>query len=172
MVQDEQLRHGLPVRYTALIVWTDGGRQGQTGADGLHPDEKANIHLHARRKQGTRKACQYCENNLKAIEVHQLTKIYGETVRALDMVSFSVEEGEVFGLLGPNGAGKTTTIKIITTLIKPTSGSGRASSGSTCSSPPEAVRQTMGYVPQAVSVDGDLTGIREPSDLRQAILRR
>jgi ABC-2 type transport system ATP-binding protein len=94
---------------------------------------------------------------LKAIEVDKLTKVYGENVRALDSISFAVEEGEVFGLLGPNGAGKTTTIKIVTTLVKATSGSARVFGIDVLASPQD-VRQTMGYVPQAVSVDGDLTG--------------
>jgi ABC-2 type transport system ATP-binding protein len=94
---------------------------------------------------------------LKAIEVQELTKLYGDHVKALDSISFSVEESEIFGLLGPNGAGKTTTIKIITTLIKATSG--RASVfGVDVAKSPQAVRQMLGYVPQAVSVDGDLTG--------------
>jgi ABC-2 type transport system ATP-binding protein len=60
---------------------------------------------------------------VKAIDVESLTKVYPEETRAVDDISFSVEEGEIFGLLGPNGAGKSTTIKTITTLVKPTSGS-------------------------------------------------
>ena len=71
------------------------------------------------------------KRDLKAVEAANLTKVYGKVTRALDDVSFSVDEGEIFGLLGPNGAGKTTTIKIITTLIKPTSGTA-ASSTPTC----------------------------------------
>jgi len=58
---------------------------------------------------------------LAAIYVESLVKSYGGR-RAVDGISFQVDEGEVFGFLGPNGAGKTTTIKILTTLIKPTSG--------------------------------------------------
>ncbi len=94
---------------------------------------------------------------MNAIDVSQLTKVYGENTRALDSVSFSVEEGEIFGLLGPNGAGKTTVIKIVTTLIKPTAGEASVF-GTNVLKSPQTVRQTMGYVPQAVSVDGDLTG--------------
>ncbi|MDP3028892.1 MAG: ATP-binding cassette domain-containing protein, partial [Deltaproteobacteria bacterium] len=55
------------------------------------------------------------------INIDHITKDYG-AIRALDSLSLTIEEGEVFGLLGPNGAGKTTTIKILTTLSKPTSG--------------------------------------------------
>ncbi len=58
---------------------------------------------------------------MQAIHVESLVKSYGGR-RAVDGISFQVNEGEVFGFLGPNGAGKTTTIKILTTLIKPTSG--------------------------------------------------
>lgn len=94
---------------------------------------------------------------MKAIEVNQLTKIYGETVRALDSVSFSVDEGEIFGLLGPNGAGKTTAIKIITTMIKQTSGTASVF-GIDVMKSSQKVREMLGYVPQAISVDGDLTG--------------
>ena len=58
------------------------------------------------------------------IEVSDLVKVYGET-RAVDDVSFEVDRGELFGFLGPNGAGKTTTIRILSTLLKPTSGAAR-----------------------------------------------
>jgi ABC-2 type transport system ATP-binding protein len=93
---------------------------------------------------------------LKAIEVESLSKIYGE-VRAVDEISFSVEEGEVYGLLGPNGAGKTTTIKMVTTLTKPSSGSIRVL-GMDAVRSPRQVRKKFAYVPQAVSVDGALSG--------------
>jgi ABC-2 type transport system ATP-binding protein len=54
--------------------------------------------------------------------VCNLVKSYGDLI-AVNDISFKVEEGEIFAFLGPNGAGKTTTIKILTTLLKPTSGS-------------------------------------------------
>jgi len=60
-----------------------------------------------------------------AIEVLDATKVYPNSFKAIDGISFSVNQGEVFGLLGANGAGKTTLIKIITTLLKSTSGSAK-----------------------------------------------
>ena len=56
-----------------------------------------------------------------AVEAHNVTKVFG-TIRALDGLSFSVKQGEVFGLIGPNGAGKTTALRIVSTLLLPTSG--------------------------------------------------
>ena len=56
-----------------------------------------------------------------AIETTNLVKTFGET-RALDGVDLTIRSGSVYGLLGPNGAGKTTTIRVLTTLLKPTSG--------------------------------------------------
>jgi ABC-2 type transport system ATP-binding protein len=90
------------------------------------------------------------------VEVHDLVKRFGDNT-AVDHVSFSVAEGEVFGLLGPNGAGKSTIIKILTTLLLPTEG--RASVvGFDVTRQPMAVRRRIGYVPQALSADGSLTG--------------
>src|SRR5205085_8657594 len=67
------------------------------------------------------------------------------------------EAGEAFGLLGPNGAGKTTVIKMLTTLLPPTSGWAFVC-GQEIQKQAAAVRRLIGYVPQAVSVDGSLTG--------------
>jgi ABC-2 type transport system ATP-binding protein len=90
------------------------------------------------------------------IEVDHLVKAFGEH-RAVNDVSFRIEKGEVFGLLGPNGAGKSTTIKMLTTLLSPTSG--RASvNGFDIVHQTTAVRHSIGYVPQALSADGNLTG--------------
>jgi len=94
---------------------------------------------------------------VRAVEVEGLTKIYRSYIKSVDAIRFSVEEGEIFGLLGPNGAGKTTTIKMITTLTRPTAGA-ISVFGIDCLKYPETVRMMMGYVPQAVSVDVDLTG--------------
>ncbi|HBG46093.1 MAG TPA: ABC transporter ATP-binding protein [Deltaproteobacteria bacterium] len=93
---------------------------------------------------------------MPAVEIKELVKRYG-TLTALDRVSFSIEEGECFGLLGPNGAGKTTLIRILTTLLKPTSGNALVM-GNDAVSDPKAVRSAIGVVPQAMTSDLDLTG--------------
>lgn len=84
-------------------------------------------------------------------------KVFNGTVRAVDDISFSVDEGEIFGFLGPNGAGKTTTISILTTLLKQTSGEARVG-GYDISQDPTEVRRILGLVPQDLTVDDDLTG--------------
>jgi ABC-2 type transport system ATP-binding protein len=90
------------------------------------------------------------------IEVQHLVKQFGEH-RAVNDISFTVESGEVFGLLGPNGAGKSTTIKMLTTLLAPTSGQASVN-GFDIVHATTAVRHSIGYVPQALSADGNLTG--------------
>ena len=59
---------------------------------------------------------------MSCIEISSLSKSYGKTI-AVDGIDLSVNSGKIFGFLGPNGAGKTTTIKLLTTLLMPTSGS-------------------------------------------------
>jgi ABC-2 type transport system ATP-binding protein len=92
----------------------------------------------------------------KAIAVSEITKKFG-SLTAVDHVSFEVGEGEFFGFLGPNGAGKTTLIRILTTLLKPTSGNAIVS-GFDVIKEPAAVRKQIGVVPQAMTSDLDLTG--------------
>lgn len=92
-----------------------------------------------------------------AIDVKELTKIYG-SVTALRGVSFSINEGEFFGLLGPNGAGKTTLIRIITTILRPTSGKA-VMMGVDVEKDKTGVRRLIGVVPQAMTSDLDLTGL-------------
>lgn len=92
----------------------------------------------------------------KAIVVSEITKRFG-SVTAVDHVSFEVDEGEFFGFLGPNGAGKTTLIRMLTTLLKPTSGKAVVSCCDVAEEPAE-VRKHIGVVPQAMTSDLDLTG--------------
>jgi ABC-2 type transport system ATP-binding protein len=90
-----------------------------------------------------------------AIDVQNLTKTFkGST--AVDNVSFQVTQGEMFAFLGPNGAGKTTTIKMLTTLLKPTSGSIRVN-GFDPRKEQDKVRSSFGIVFQDPSLDDDLT---------------
>lgn len=91
-----------------------------------------------------------------AIQTESLVKSYGGA-NAVDNVSIGVEEGEIFGFLGTNGAGKSTTMMILTTLLKPTSGSARVVGHDVVQSPRE-VRRNIGYVQQDTAVDEFLTG--------------
>jgi ABC-2 type transport system ATP-binding protein len=91
-----------------------------------------------------------------AIEILALTRKYNSLV-AVDHLTFSVAPGSMFGLIGPNGAGKSTLIKMLTTLLPPTSGTARIA-GFDIVKHPEAVRRKIGYVSQMLSADGDLTG--------------
>jgi len=95
-------------------------------------------------------------NPTPAVEAVDLVKHFGDNV-AVDGVSFVVPTGTVLGLLGPNGAGKTTTVRMLTTLSRPTSGTGRVA-GHDVVREPDAVRRSMGLTGQAATVDELLTG--------------
>lgn len=90
-----------------------------------------------------------------AIAIQTLSKKFGQQT-AVDRVSFNVEVGEVFALLGPNGAGKTTILRMLTTLLKPTSGTIQVL-GHNLQSESQAVRSLFGLAGQYASVDEDLT---------------
>jgi ABC-2 type transport system ATP-binding protein len=94
--------------------------------------------------------------NKKILEVKSLTKKFGDFT-AVNSISFSIDKGEVFGVVGPNGAGKTTTIKILTTLLPPTSGEALIGGYNVVKNATK-VRRIIGYVPQLLSADGNLTG--------------
>jgi len=94
-------------------------------------------------------------NNQWMIETKELTKNFG-ALGAVQAVSFSVNKGEVFGLLGPNGAGKTTTIRMLTTLLEPTSGVAFVA-GHDVMVDPLDVKRSIGVVPQMLNLDIDLT---------------
>jgi ABC-2 type transport system ATP-binding protein len=92
---------------------------------------------------------------MDAIEVKGLTKRFGDFV-AVDHVSFTVTQGELFGLLGPNGAGKTTLIRMLTTLTPPSEGTALVA-GHDVRKDPEGVRNSIGVIPQALTSDPELT---------------
>ena len=91
------------------------------------------------------------------VEVNDLTKIYDGQIKAVDHVSFSIEEGEVFGLLGPNGAGKTTLLHMLATIVEPTEGTATVN-GFDILKKPARVRESIGIVFQDPSSDDMLTG--------------
>jgi ABC-2 type transport system ATP-binding protein len=90
-----------------------------------------------------------------AVEARALSRRFGSFV-AVDALDLAVRSGVIFGLLGPNGAGKSTTIKMLTTLLPPSSGEARVA-GFDVVREPARVRERIGYVPQLVSADGALT---------------
>jgi len=85
-----------------------------------------------------------------------LTRRFGRLL-AVDGVSLSIAAGEVFALIGPNGAGKSTLMKMLTTMLPPTSGQAIVA-GFDVGKEPQKVRRHIGYVPQLLSADGELTG--------------
>lgn len=85
---------------------------------------------------------------MSVIEVERLTKFYGKARGIVD-VSFCEEEGEIFGFIGPNGAGKSTTIRLLLSLIRPTSGSARIFGKNVVTQGPE-IRRDIGYLPSEV----------------------
>jgi len=93
---------------------------------------------------------------MHAIKVDSLSKQF-QKFKALDNISFQIEEGEIFGFLGPNGAGKSTTMMILTTLLKPTSGNASVQ-GFDVTTQAKKVRENIGFVQQEIGVDEYLTG--------------
>ncbi len=91
------------------------------------------------------------------IDVKDLVLVYSDGTKAVDYISFSVQEGEFFGFLGPNGAGKSTTIKILTTLLRKTSGTATVA-GYDVEKQAADIRKIIGVQSQETTVDGDLTG--------------
>lgn len=112
---------------------------------------------------------------MSAIEVENLTRRFNGFV-AVDNISFDIEKGEIFGLLGPNGAGKTTTISMLSTTLKPTSGTATVN-GLDILKEEDGVRKSIGIVFQDQSLDEELTSMenmdfhgrlyRIPKDIRQ-----
>ena len=94
---------------------------------------------------------------MAAIEVRNLVKVFNKTIKAVDGIDLSVNEGEIFGLLGPNGAGKTTTIRMLATMTQPNSGQAFVC-GTDVTEDPDAVRRCIGIVFQDPAIDDQLTG--------------
>jgi ABC-type multidrug transport system ATPase subunit len=92
---------------------------------------------------------------MKAVEVRNLKRSY-DKVEALRGVSFSVDEGELFGIIGPDGAGKTTLFRVLTTLLLPDEGEARID-GSDIIADFKSIRQKVGYMPGRFSLYQDLT---------------
>jgi ABC-2 type transport system ATP-binding protein len=90
------------------------------------------------------------------LQTEALTKRFGD-LTAVDELTIAIQPGEIFGLVGPNGAGKTTVIKMLTTLLPPTSGIASID-GYSIAHHAAKVRRVIGYVPQLLSADGGLTG--------------
>jgi ABC-2 type transport system ATP-binding protein len=90
------------------------------------------------------------------LDTQNITRRFGD-LTAVNQISISVKSGEIFGLLGPNGAGKTTLIKMLITLLPPTSGQAKVA-GFDIIRQASDVRRSIGYVPQMISTDGALTG--------------
>ncbi len=93
----------------------------------------------------------------QAVVVEGLTKRFGDFV-ADDALSFTVDQGEIFGILGPNGAGKSTLIRMLNTLLKPSAGRALVM-GHDVATRTAQVRREIGVIPQANTVDGDLTAL-------------
>lgn len=91
------------------------------------------------------------------LEVKNLSKQYSK-VLAVDNISFEIEKGEIFALIGPNGAGKTTTIRMISTLLKPTSGEAIVD-GFNVNTEPAKVRENITYLPDEAGAYKTMTGI-------------
>lgn len=92
-----------------------------------------------------------------AVEALSLTKQFGQ-IRALNGVSFNIKPGEIYGLIGPNGAGKTTTLRIICTLIKPTTGTIKIFNQD-ATKQPKKTRKIISYLPEESGAYPNLTGL-------------
>jgi ABC-2 type transport system ATP-binding protein len=93
------------------------------------------------------------ETGKKVIEIHQLTKTFGKFT-AVDKLDLTVFEGEIYGLIGPNGSGKTTIIKMLTSLLRPTSGTARIFGNDI---PCKSLMNQIGYMPQDTAIYTDNT---------------
>ena len=104
-------------------------------------------------------SCSALPDSTSIISINHLSKIFREknrTVTAVDDVTLEVSRGEIFGLLGPNGAGKSTLIRVLTTLLSPTSGTACVDTYDIIQNP-EKIRSIIGVCPQNNTLDVELT---------------
>jgi len=94
---------------------------------------------------------------MTVVSVNNLSKDYAN-LRAVDNISFTIEEGEIFGLIGPNGAGKTTTLRIMATILTPTSGDIKIF-GYDLKSEGQKIREIVSYLPEEAGAYKNLTGL-------------
>jgi ABC-2 type transport system ATP-binding protein len=94
---------------------------------------------------------------MNVVSVNNLSKDYAN-LRAVDNISFTIEEGEIFGLIGPNGAGKTTTLRIMATILTPTSGDIKIF-GYDLKSEGQKIREIVSYLPEEAGAYKNLTGL-------------
>jgi len=94
---------------------------------------------------------------MTVVSVNNLVKDYAN-LRAVDNISFTIEEGEIFGLIGPNGAGKTTTLRIMATILTPTSGDIKIF-GYDLKSEGQKIREIVSYLPEEAGAYKNLTGL-------------
>jgi len=94
---------------------------------------------------------------MAVVSVNNLSKDYAN-LRAVDNISFTIEEGEIFGLIGPNGAGKTTTLRIMATILTPTSGDIKIF-GYDLKSEGQKIREIVSYLPEEAGAYKNLTGL-------------
>jgi ABC-2 type transport system ATP-binding protein len=97
------------------------------------------------------------ESSAPAVEVRELVREFKGGIRAVDGLDLDVAPGEIYGFLGPNGAGKTTSVRILTTLLRPTSGSARVA-GHDVVAHADAVRRSIGVALQEAAIDPLMTG--------------
>ena len=97
------------------------------------------------------------DSGAPAIVVRALVREFRGGIRAVDGLDLEVRPGEIYGFLGPNGAGKTTSVRILTTLLRPTSGSARGA-GHHVVADADAVRRSIGVALQEAAIDPLMTG--------------
>src|ERR687889_2822140 len=99
----------------------------------------------------------FSDSSAPAVEVRELVREFKGGIRAVDGLDLEVPPGEIYGFLGPNGAGKTTLVRILTTLLRPTSGSARVA-GHDVVADADAVRRAIGVALQEAAIDPLMTG--------------